>query len=110
MAGFYSEVFNTFKQIEMDLKSLLSQPNAKIVDVREPWEYGAGHVEGSVNIPLGQIQQELETFKGMDRPLILICQSGNRSGMATQFLKAQGLEEVYNGGGWAAVNELKVSL
>ena len=89
----------------MDLKSLLSQEGKTMVDVREPYEYAEGHVEGAINIPLGEVQTRLEEFAGMSKPLILMCRSGQRSGMATALLSARGVEEVYNGGGWEAVNE-----
>ena len=73
---------------------------ATIIDVREPDEFSMGCVEGSINIPLGQVPNKVEEFKAMKRPLVLCCRSGNRSGQAVQFLAANGLEEIYNGGGW----------
>ena len=93
----------------MDLKELLNQPTATLVDVREPYEYEEGHVEGAVNIPLGEVQNRAAEFADMSRPLILMCRSGGRSGMATKILEAKGQTEVYNGGGWEAVNEAKNS-
>ena len=76
---------------------------ATIVDVREPFEYQMGKVEGSINIPLGQVPDRVEEFKNMKKPLVLCCASGNRSGQATSFLIQNGIEEVYNGGGWNMV-------
>jgi len=76
---------------------------ATIVDVREMYEFEGGNVTGSINIPLGQVPQMVEEFKNMKKPLVLCCASGNRSGQATQFLQANGIEEVYNGGGWNMV-------
>lgn len=87
----------------MNLKNLINDPNATLVDVRESWEFSGGHVAGSVNIPLGQVFSRLEEFKQMSKPLVLFCVSGNRSGMAEAFLKAQGVKEVYNGGAWQDV-------
>lgn len=76
---------------------------ATIVDVREPFEFASGCVEGSINIPLGDVPQKIEEFKQMKKPLVLCCASGGRSGQATQFLQANGVEDVHNGGGWNMV-------
>ena len=78
---------------------------ATIIDVREPSEFSAGCVEGSINIPLGQVPEKIEEFKAMKQPLVLCCASGNRSGKAIQFLEANGIENLHNGGGWTDVNE-----
>ena len=76
---------------------------ATIIDVREPGEFSMGSIEGSTNIPLGQVPQMVEEFKEMKKPLVLCCVSGNRSGQAVQFLEANGVEDIYNGGGWDTV-------
>ncbi|MGE0561375.1 MAG: rhodanese-like domain-containing protein [Flavobacteriales bacterium] len=76
---------------------------ATIVDVREPFEFEMGRVEGSVNIPLGEVPGRVQEFKNMKKPLVLCCASGGRSGQATSFLAQNGVEEVYNGGGWNMV-------
>ena len=73
---------------------------ATIIDVREPGEFSMGCVEDSTNIPLGQVPQMVEDFKSMKKPLVFCCASGGRSGQAVQFLKANGVEDIYNGGGW----------
>ena len=77
--------------------------NATIVDVRTPGEYMGGHVAGSINIPLQEIQDRLEEVKALPQPIILCCASGNRSGQATSFLKSHGVE-CSNGGSWLDVN------
>jgi rhodanese-related sulfurtransferase len=77
---------------------------ATIIDVRSPGEFSMGAVEGSVNIPLDQVPHKVEEFKNMKKPLVLCCASGNRSGQAVQFLEANGLDEIYNGGGWNMVD------
>ncbi len=77
---------------------------ATIIDVREPSEFAMGKVNGSVNIPLGGVPHKIEEFKQMKKPLVLCCASGNRSGQAVDFLAANGVEDIYNGGGWQEVN------
>lgn len=88
----------------MELSKLVHQPNATMIDVREPFEYFFGHVSGSRNIPLGSIHSHLDEFKKMGKPIILYCKSGNRSGQAVAILKANGIKEAYNGG---SVEEMK---
>jgi rhodanese-related sulfurtransferase len=74
-----------------------------IVDVRTPGEFMGGHVAGSINIPLQEIQERLEELKALPQPIILCCASGNRSGQATSFLKGEGID-CSNGGSWVDVN------
>lgn len=76
---------------------------ATIVDVRESFEFQMGKVDGSINIPLGQIPERIEEFKSMKKPIVLCCASGGRSGQATQFLETNGFDDVHNGGGWNMV-------
>ena len=71
-----------------------------VIDVREPWEFEFGHVDGSINIPLRQIPANIELLEKMAMPLVLICATGNRSGHATTYLRSLEFREVYNGGGW----------
>ncbi|MFD1096171.1 rhodanese-like domain-containing protein [Salegentibacter chungangensis] len=87
----------------MNIEKLIKEENASIVDVRTPQEFSGGHVSGSVNIPLQELQNRIDDLKQMKSPLILCCASGNRSGMAAQMLSNQGLE-CYNGGSWMDVN------
>lgn len=74
-----------------------------IVDVRTPAEFMGGHVAGSINIPLQEIEARLGEIKNLQQPLVLCCASGNRSGQATYFLKSIGID-CMNGGSWLDVN------
>lgn len=93
----------------MSLQELLEKETATIIDVREPYEFEEGHIEGSTNIPLNSVQAKVEEFQQMSKPLIMVCRSGARSGMATAILKARGIENVHNGGGWEEVNDVKTN-
>ena len=88
----------------MQLRDLIQQPNVILIDVRETWEFQMGNVPGSFNIPLGEVPARVEEFMNMEGPIVLFCASGNRSGMAANFLAARGVKEVYNGGGWYEVH------
>ncbi|GAA1176698.1 molybdopterin-synthase adenylyltransferase MoeB [Nesterenkonia xinjiangensis] len=64
---------------------------AGVVDVREPWEYAAGHVEGAVNVPLGELWHG-SPVPGIDeaseqRPVVLYCKIGVRSRQALAVLR-----------------------
>jgi len=74
-----------------------------IIDVRTPGEYMGGHVAGSINIPLHEIQKRVNEIKTMQQPIILCCASGNRSGQATAYLQSNGIN-CENGGSWFDVN------
>ncbi len=67
--------------------------NAHLIDVREEWEFSAGCIPGSVNIPMSEVQ---ERMKPDGRPVVLICASGGRSGQVAQYLSANGFSEVAN--------------
>lgn len=81
-----------------DFKAL-KENGAIIIDVRTPQEFDHGHIQGSKNITLDKIQREIKTIKNYNKPIITVCKSGARSGMAKSILKAAGVE-VYNGGPW----------
>lgn len=81
----------------------MSKNKKTIVDVRTPAEFMGGHVAGSINIPLQEIQQRLTEIKALPQPIIFCCASGNRSGQATAFVKNYGVD-CENGGSWMDVN------
>ena len=83
-------------------------PHALLVDVREPVEYGWGHVPGAVNIPQADLADRIEELP-RDHPLLMICQSGFRSLRAAQFLRQMGFDHVASVTGgtaaWAAAGK-----
>jgi phage shock protein E len=87
----------------MNAEQIIKEKKGTIVDVRTTSEFMGGNVEGSINIPLQEIQQRMDELKNLKQPLVLCCASGNRSGQATQFLSQQGIE-CCNGGSWLDVN------
>jgi phage shock protein E len=86
-----------------DLKALKAQ-GALIVDVRTPQEFRAGHFKGAANIPLDRIRGEIARFQKKQKPVILYCRSGNRSGMAASMLRQAGIE-AYNAGSLGAIRK-----
>lgn len=86
----------------MSIKDLVNQ-GASVVDVRTPEEFMGGNVANSINVPLHEVPERVDYLKSLPQPLVLCCLSGGRSGQATAFLSAQGIDCV-NGGGWMDVN------
>ena len=68
-----------------DLAEQLSSRGVTVIDVREPMEYASGHIAGSLNVPLARLHQA-DLPQG---PLVLVCQSGNRSAKGVQTLLRQ---------------------
>ena len=74
-----------------------------VVDVRTRAEFMGGHVPGSINIPLQEILEHEVELNAMQKPIIFCCASGNRSGQASAYFKAKGMQ-CENGGSWMEVN------
>ncbi len=73
---------------------------AIIIDVRTATEYDNGHIPDAFHIPVDRIKANAERLKESKLPIVLCCNSGDRSGTALQILKNKGVKEVYNGGNW----------
>ena len=72
---------------------------AIVVDVRTLAEWNEGHVEGSTRIELSLIPIKIDEIKAFNKPVIVVCRSGARSGQAMQHLAKFGID-VINGGAW----------
>jgi phage shock protein E len=72
---------------------------AVIVDVRTPGEFESGSHPQSTNIPLDQFLSRIGELP-KDKPIIVCCASGARSGAAAAMLRAQGFQRVLNAGPW----------
>ncbi|MBX3650456.1 MAG: rhodanese-like domain-containing protein [Burkholderiales bacterium] len=76
---------------------LINRKDALVVDVRDTGEYEAGHVAGARHVPEKQLTErlrELEKFR--EKPIIVTCRSGTRSGVAVQVLRRNGFGEAVN--------------
>jgi len=74
---------------------------AKVIDVRTKHEYGGGHYDGAMNVPLDTLASKLKMLGEKDAPLVVYCASGARSAQAASILKAAGFTDVTNAGGLA---------
>jgi rhodanese-related sulfurtransferase len=91
---------------------LMNREKAQVVDVSEAEEFAAGHILGSRNVPVNQLEQRLaDTVKNKTVPLILVDPTGARAQRALGVAKSLGYEKaVVLGGGLAAWKEANLPL
>jgi rhodanese-related sulfurtransferase len=89
-----------------EVEALWQDDAITIVDVREDFEWDAGHIPGATWIPLGELPDRLDEIPA-DEPVVMVCRSGNRSSQALNFLRDQGFDNVHNMldgmNGWTAM-------
>jgi rhodanese-related sulfurtransferase len=74
---------------------LINREDALVVDVRDPGEFGAGHILGARNVPLARLTAgEVDFPKHKDKPVIVCCDAGNRSTQAAAALRKLGFSNV----------------
>jgi rhodanese-related sulfurtransferase len=93
-----------------ELRTVLTSPAASsihLVDVRSPREWRAGHIDGAVNIPVGEIAAHAATLP-RDAVIATICEGGFRSSLAASILAHEGITRLVNVvGGLAAYRALE---
>jgi len=72
---------------------LLREKKARLIDVREPWEFDTAHVEGGVLMPMGEVPARAHLELDPDEHLLLLCHHGIRSMNMTVWLRNQGFEQ-----------------
>jgi rhodanese-related sulfurtransferase len=88
-------------EVTVDRARQRAADGAVVLDVREPDEWHAGHVEGSLWVPMGEVAARQDEIPG-DRPLVVICRSGARSGKVVTALVQAGYDAVNVAGGLKA--------
>lgn len=74
----------------MDARSAFDRKGEVVfLDVREPYEFDAGHIDGSMHIPLAQLPGRTNELPS-DRTIVVVCQIGQRSDLAAQYLREKG--------------------
>lgn len=89
-----------------DMEELEQQKdNILLIDTREPYEYEAMRIEGSINVPRGILETACEwgfnetvpeLVEARHRPVVVVCRSGNRSALAAVTMQQLGYEDVYS--------------
>lgn len=85
----------------MEIQEILNQGNYHLIDVREEMELEMdGSIAEATNIPLNELEERKQEVVNLSGPKIFFCRSGQRSQRAVDYFTAEGLTEVYNGGGY----------
>jgi rhodanese-related sulfurtransferase len=91
---------------------LLKDNKARLIDVREPWEFSTAHIEGNVLMPMGDVPARAHQELNPDERLVILCHHGQRSLNVAVWLRNQGFEQAQSlrGGieAWAAEVDPKV--
>ncbi|HSH25411.1 MAG TPA: rhodanese-like domain-containing protein [Massilibacterium sp.] len=87
----------TVQEVEELIKDSIPS-NVELIDVREPFELAVAKIPGVKNIPLGELPNHINEFK-KDKTYIMVCRSGNRSGVATNYLRQVGINATNMVGG-----------
>ena len=95
----YEEFCNPVSELEVNVQQLSERlargDDIFLLDVREPHEWAAGHLEQATHIPLQQVPASLDSLP-RDREIVVYCRSGGRSARAQQFLMSSGFQRVKN--------------
>lgn len=81
-----------------DARTLVAD-GAMLIDVRSNGEFGGGHIEGAVNIPIQELARRMDELGDKDKKIVLYCQSGGRSAMAKRLLESNGFTGIHDMGG-----------
>jgi len=102
---FLNDAKSRITEIDIDDAEKLINQGYKVLDVREPNEHEAGHIEGSLNIPRGVLEPAADlTFEGAnpylrdgrDSQWLVLCATGGRAALATDTLQQMGFKNVVN--------------
>lgn len=96
-----------------DAAALLNQKGARLIDVREPWEFETARVDGSLLMPMGDVPSRAHQELDPEERLVVVCHHGIRSMNVTVWLRNQGFEQAQSlrGGidAWSAEVDPKVA-
>ena len=95
----WKKIFSPVKNIDVDAVRVFIEEKKsdsyQLLDVRQPKEYGAGHLPGAILIPLKELPARIGELNGQ-KPTIVYCATGGRSRAAAQFLSGKDFESVLN--------------
>ena len=74
--------------------TLLRDKKARLIDVREPWEFSRARIDGSLLIPMGDVPSRAFAALDPDEHLVIVCHHGQRSLSVTAWMRNQGFEQV----------------
>jgi rhodanese-related sulfurtransferase/nucleotide-binding universal stress UspA family protein len=101
-------MFSLFKKVLHGNDDKVIEKDALIIDVRSKSEFASGHISSAINIPLEQVELELEGLKTHPQ-LVVYCRSGNRSAHAKKILMDNGINNVVDAGSLTDAQSLLAS-
>jgi rhodanese-related sulfurtransferase len=72
---------------------VVGEGKARLIDVREPWEFATARIEGSLAMPMGDVAGRAHQELDPDERLVVVCHHGMRSMNVTAWLRGQGFEQ-----------------
>lgn len=90
------------KPSSKEISEIIQNKNITIIDVRTQKEYESGHIKGAINIPVTEIEAEINYDK--DKPIAVYCRTGARSSEAAKTLEKMGYTKIYDLGGIQNIN------
>lgn len=81
-----------FEISPIEAKELLTGGQARLIDVREPWEFETARVDGGTLMPMGEVPSRAHQELDPDERLVILCHHGQRSLNVTVWLRNQGFE------------------
>ena len=78
-----------------EVKAMVTNPAATLVDVRIPEQFAEKTAPGAINIPLAQIEDNLDFFR-KQKQVVIFCNSGKQAAQAVEILKKNGIQNVYD--------------
>ena len=93
-----------------ELAQRLRRDDVLLLDVRDPDEWAAGHVDGSLHVPYQELRDHLPPVNG--KPIAVVCGAGNRAGLAASVLRRAGVQQVIHvaDGGVADLDQYDIAL
>lgn len=110
MVFFFMESKRSGRSVSAQIvTNLVNRHNGLVVDLRSNDDFRAGHIPGSMNVPMDKLLDHVEKIKNyQDKPLILVCNAGTNATAAGRQLQEKGFSQVYRlaGGmqGWRGDN------
>ncbi len=87
-----------YQKVTPAVAKAMMELGAPVIDVRRPDEYKAGHIQGSINVPLETLKPGtiLEAAPDVTKPILVHCRSGVRAEQASRILVESGYQQVFN--------------
>jgi phage shock protein E len=87
-----------YQQYDCEFIEAKMVEGGQLIDVRTPFEFNQGALEGAVNMPIDRFQA-LQDRIDRQKPVLLYCRTGARSEMVKRYLEQLGFDQVHNIGG-----------